>query len=63
MSDIKNRCSDYMGDVCMNGSCPMWQREQKHRIKSCDDCHFKRSCDDCYFYKDNQCIVNELPFK
>ena len=53
MSDIKNRCSDYMGDVCMNGSCPMWQREQKRRIKSCDDCHFKRSCDDCYFYKDN----------
>ncbi len=59
MSNLKSKCNGYMGDVCTNGSCPMWQ----HRVTSCDDCHFHRGCNDCYFYKDNRCITDDLPFR
>lgn len=41
------RCDDYMGEACLNGSCP--------RDNDCYNCPFYEGCSDCTLYLTNLC--------
>ena len=48
------RCGNYCGVVCINGSCPMALRDEYMErgydiVHNCDECIHYRGCDDCYF--------------
>lgn len=51
------RCQDYCGVACVDGSCPIANREEYAErgydvVDSCDECHHYRGCDDCCFEGD-----------
>lgn len=46
------KCKNYVGVACVNGNCPMANREEyiEHDIPvidNCDECHYYRGCEDC----------------
>lgn len=48
------RCNEYCGVACVDGSCPIANREEYaergyYSIDSCDDCNFYKGCKDCAF--------------
>lgn len=62
---MENRCQNYLGVVCINGSCPianMYEYIERGYdvVRNCDDCHYYGGCDDCYWYRDNQCRIDEM---
>lgn len=62
---MENRCPNYLGVVCINGSCPIANIDEYIErgydvVRSCDDCHYYSGCEDCYWYRDNQCKIDEM---
>ena len=48
------RCPDYVGVACVDGSCPMIDRDDQWGyvrpiLKSCEECYLYRGCVDCIF--------------
>lgn len=48
------RCENYCGVACVNGSCPIASRfDYGERICDtidyCEDCFYYKGCEDCYF--------------
>lgn len=46
------RCKDYVGVVCVDGSCPKANAEEYAErcmdvVKNCNDCHYYKGCEDC----------------
>ena len=46
------RCPDYVGVSCIDGSCPIANREKYEEygipvINDCEDCHRYKGCKDC----------------
>ena len=52
---MKNeRCKSYCGSACVDGSCPMANRDEYAErgydiVKSCNDCPCYEGCEDCAF--------------
>ena len=58
------RCPNYTGVTCINGSCPMALREEYEEYGipitwSCDECNYYKGCDDCYFCGENGCEIDK----
>ena len=54
------RCKGYCGVACVDGSCPMANREEYEErgydiVKNCNDCHYYKGCEDCYFDGTDMC--------
>lgn len=53
MSKYKvQKCKNYVGVACVDGSCPIANAEEYEErcmdvIKKCDDCFFYNGCEDC----------------
>ena len=46
------KCKNYVGVTCVNGNCPMANREEYIErdipvIDDCDECFYYKSCEDC----------------
>lgn len=46
------KCKDYVGLSCVDGSCPKanWEEYAERDIpviRKCDDCHYYKGCEDC----------------
>ena len=59
-----NKCPDYVGVTCINGSCPLALYEVNpdyFDIKpSCKDCGFYKGCKDCAFADvDGKCAIDK----
>lgn len=55
-----NRCPNYCGITCVNGSCPKALQEEYEEcdcpvIKSCKDCGYYEGCVDCAFLDTEYC--------
>lgn len=55
------RCPQYTGLACIDGTCPMANREEYEErciptVKSCHECHCYKGCEDCYFNGTEDCI-------
>lgn len=59
---MKNkRCKGYCGVACIDGSCPMANREEYAErgydiVNSCNDCHYYNGCEDCAFEGTEMCV-------
>lgn len=54
-------CERYVGEACIDGSCPIANREilEKHGIdtpKDCNDCWHYKGCDDCALFATKDCV-------
>lgn len=62
---MSKRCSSYTGVSCVDGSCPIANRDEyiEYGIPvtwSCDQCHIYKGCEDCYWCdNDNKCKIGE----
>lgn len=59
---MTKRCKGYCGVSCVDGSCPMANREEYAErgydlIDSCEECHYYKGCEDCCFDGDERCCV------
>ena len=58
---MKNeRCEAYCGLSCIDGSCPVANREEYAErgydvVYDCDECYRYRGCEDCYFEGTEDC--------
>ncbi len=48
----EKRCRDYVGIACVDGSCPVANREEYEErcyptIKRCGECWLYKGCEDC----------------
>lgn len=46
------RCKDYCGLACIDGTCPIANREEYEEwgipvVESCEECHMYKGCKDC----------------
>lgn len=53
-------CGSYVGVSCVDGSCPIANREEYEErdmfvIKSCRECHLRRGCEDCALDNTEHC--------
>lgn len=58
MRDTGERCPHYTGVTCVNGSCPIANRDEYIEygipvIHSCEECGDYKGCEDCYFCGEN----------
>lgn len=58
MDDI--RCGDYVGVTCVNGFCPIANREEYAErgydvIYNCNECPFYNGCKDCALFDTELC--------
>ena len=58
MSKFK-RCKDYCGLACVDGTCPMANREEYAErgydvVHNCNECHYYKGCEDCCFEGNEQ---------
>ena len=49
---MEKRCEAYCGVACVDGSCPIANREEYEErgydvVKTCVDCHYYKGCEDC----------------
>ena len=56
MSELK-RCLEYCGVACVDGSCPIANREEYAErgydiVHNCNECHYYKGCEDCCFESD-----------
>lgn len=56
-------CKRYVGVACVDGSCPMANREEYMErgmptIRSCIECHCYRGCEDCALAGTEDCEEN-----
>ena len=54
------RCEGYCGVTCVDGTCPMANREEYEErgydvVKNCSECHYYQGCEDCCFYETDLC--------
>lgn len=54
------RCKGYCGVTCVDGSCPIANREEYEErgydvVKNCKDCPYYKGCEDCYFNGTEMC--------
>ena len=59
---MKERCRNYVGVACVDGSCPSANREEYEErympvIKGCSDCFYYRGCVDCALSDTQYCIM------
>lgn len=59
------RCKGYCGLACVDGSCPIANREEYEDccipvVKNCWDCHFYKGCEDCCFLGTDFCEKGEV---
>ncbi|WP_418560222.1 hypothetical protein [Hominenteromicrobium sp.] len=59
MSD--KRCKGYVGVACVDGSCPMANRDEYEDyctpiVNSCDECGCYKGCEDCALFGTEYCI-------
>lgn len=57
------RCKSYTGLACIDGTCPIANREEYEErcypvVNSCKECHFYKGCEDCYFAETELCVDN-----
>ena len=55
-----DRCADYVGFSCVDGSCPIanadeYQERGMDVIRNCDDFGFYKGCDDFGFWGTKYC--------
>ena len=60
------RCHSYCGVACVDGSCPIANREEYEErciptIEKCDDCHLYKGCEDCCFENEPQYCPKKSP--
>ena len=51
---MKERCEGYCGVTCIDGTCPMANRDEYAErgydiVHNCDECAYYKGCEDCYF--------------
>ncbi len=51
---MENRCKNYVGVACVNGTCPKANVEEYEErcmpvVKSCKYCFYYEGCKDCFF--------------
>lgn len=51
-------CKDYVGVVCVNGTCPKALEEVPFTF-NCDDCFFNDGCADCALLNTEYCSGQE----
>ena len=49
---MAKRCKNYVGVACVNGSCPMANREEYEEwgipiVRECGQCYYYKGCEDC----------------
>ena len=54
------RCGSYCGVACVDGSCPIANREEYEErgydiVHNCNECHYYRGCEDCAFDGTEHC--------
>lgn len=54
------RCPDYVGLACVDGSCPMITRDEygdyrRPIVESCEECYLYKGCEDCAFEDTEHC--------
>lgn len=52
--EAMERCNDYTGIACVDGSCPIANMEEYIErgmdvIRKCEDCFYYKGCGDCCF--------------
>ena len=57
--DKVKRCLEYCGVACVDGSCPMANREEYAErgydiVHNCNECHYYKGCEDCCFEVNSQ---------
>ncbi len=57
-------CERYCGGYCVDGSCPIANREKYEEydiplISDCKECSLRRGCENCVFFDTDICIKNE----
>ena len=57
------RCKGYCGLTCVDGTCPMANRDEYaergyYLIQDCDECFYYEGCKDCYFEGTEHCVKN-----
>lgn len=57
----RNFCPGYCGLVCVDGTCPMANREEYAErgydiVHNCGECHYYRGCEDCCFKNTEDCV-------
>ena len=53
-------CKGYCGVACVDGTCPMANREEYDErgydiVKNCKECHYYKGCEDCCFDGTDMC--------
>lgn len=61
-----NLCERYTGLSCVDGSCPIANREEYEErcipvIDGCKDCHLCKGCEDCIFDSTEYCKEVAIP--
>ena len=56
----RKRCENYCGLACVDGSCPIANREEYAErgydiVRNCDECHYYNGCEDCVFDETDFC--------
>lgn len=62
---MKEKCPDYCGAACVDGSCPMalareYPEYYDDPVRNCFECSFNMGCEDCIngFYGCEICTIN-----
>lgn len=62
---VEDKCPDYVGVACINGSCPKALYEDYPEyydiIPTCETCWFYNGCSDCAFASvDGKCNIDNM---
>lgn len=54
------RCPDYVGRACVDGTCPLIDRDEEGEyirpiVESCDECGLYKGCEDCALADTEHC--------
>jgi len=54
------RCMEYVGVACVDGTCPKANREEYEErcipvVRDCRECHYYKGCEDCALYGTEYC--------
>lgn len=60
-----NRCKGYVGVACVDGSCPIANREEYEErcmdvIENCKECWRYKGCEDCALDGTEYCVKAEV---
>ena len=58
------QCRNYCGVACVDGTCPMANREEYEErcipvVTSCKNCFYYKGCEDCCFNGTEYCVTGE----